>query len=270
MGKINVKLSNNYTVDLNDAAAKYRALNYTTELVIPDVVPGSWQMTSKNSMQDSFGAIAKLANPNGPLQYCLFYVCFLKNQQIGVNSIYEKVLDIQRDNGEITNELRELLEGGTITSYEDYQSAPPQIKPLLKERSLYLRPALLAVEDLNELSEADSYDYDFAYGSSMWTDQANFFVDPFSFSKPTTYRSSKRTKDDYPGSTIIQPGAYGDNPWPKDGMTSFFSANIEFSESISALNEDFNAISEECKAEQESQWVQQWDEINSGPGPAEE
>lgn len=265
MGKINVKISNNYITNPVDAANDYLGLNYTEELVIPDVVPGSWQMTSKNNMQNSFGAIAKLANPSGPLQYCLFYVCFLKNQQIGINNIYSKVLDIQRDNGEITNELRNLIEGGTITSYEDYASAPSELKPLLKERSLYLRPALLAVENLNDLSEADSYDFTFTYGSSMWTDQANFFVDDLSFPTPTTYRTSKRTKSDYAGSTMVEAGAYGDNPWPKDGMTSFFNTNISFGETIGDLNLVMETQDESCDADQSEQWDNQWQEIN---GPA--
>lgn len=265
MGKINVKISSNYLPNPIDAADKYQDENYIKELVIPDVVPGSWQMTSKNTMQSSFGAIAKLANPIGSFQYCLFSVCFLKNQQIGVNAIYGKILDIQRDNGEITNELRELIEGGTIDIYENYLGAPAQLKPLLKERSLYLRPALLAVENLNSLSEADSYDFDFTYGSSMWTDQPNFFVDDLSFSTPTTYRTSKRTQQDYAGSTMSQAGAYGDNPWPKDGMTSFYQANLAFGETINALDLDWETGSNDCAASQASEWDEQWATIN---GPA--
>lgn len=265
MGKINIKISTNYQPNPIDAANKYQVENYIKELVIPDVVPGSWQMTRKNTMQSSFGAIAKLANPIGLNQYCLFSVCFLRNQQIGVNEIYGKILDKQRDNGEITNELRELIEGGTIDIYEDYLGAPAQLQPLLKERSLYLRPALLAVENLNSLSETDSYDFDFTYGSSMWTDQPNFFVDDLSFSTPTTYRTSKRTKDDYSGSTMSQAGAYGDNPWPKDGMTSFYEANLFFGETINALDDTWGIGSDECAASQVSEWDEQWATIN---GPA--
>lgn len=99
----------------------------------------------------------------------------------------------------------------------------------------------------------------------MWTDQPNFFVDDISFSTPTTYRTSKRTKNNYPGSTMSEAGAYGDNPWPKDGMTSFYEANLFFGETINDLDVDWASGSEECAGVQGEQWEEQWNIINPQP-----
>lgn len=271
MGKINVKLSNNYREGV-DAAQTYFDSNKVKEISIPDVVPGSWQLLEDVNYQNGFGAYAKLATPVDDSislkNYVVFVVCFLKNQQIGVNEIYNKVLDGQESSGKITQEYRQLIQGGQVQRYSDYLSAPAELKPLLKERSLYLRPALLAVEKLNDLSEAESFDADWVYGNSMWTDQENFFVDTLSFSTPTTYRTSKRTTSSFPTTdpTMVQGGAYGDNPWPKDGMQSFFNAGIWFEESSGASNERANEEITQCTDEQQDIWNQQWETINAGGG----
>ena len=272
MGKINVKLSNNYFEGV-DAAQTYYAVNTVKEISIPDVVPGSWQLLEDVNYQNGFGVYAKLATPVDDSislkNYVVFVVCFLKNQQIGVNEIYNKVLDNQESSGKITMRYRELIAGGQFKRYSDYLGAPAPLKPLLKERSLYLRPALLAVEKLNDLSQADSFDVDWVYGNSMWTDQENFFVDNLSFATPTTYRTGKRTENDFPGSTdptMVQGGAYGDNPWPKDGMQSFFNAGIWFEETPGAANERANEEISQCSDEQESLWNDQWEKINQGGG----
>jgi len=274
MGVIRVKLANNYRTDPILAADDYFQTNRVVKLVSPDskIIPGSWKMSSDVPLQFGFGAYAKL-NSGG---YWGFTVCFLKNQQTGVTELYEKHLSTQNFNGDISPEYYAWWEAGNAPTLTDFNISPAS--GFVSEFGTFVHPAYLAVAHLNEISVQDQMNIDFVYPSPIHQDQPNFYFNDTNTNiikegglGARTQQTSQRGKDNVPGLTLEKNegfGAYGDNPWPKCSMTSFFETQAFNAGNEEDINNDMRSSILSCSDEQAAQWDEQWSEILSGPGPA--
>lgn len=268
-GIIKVNRSNNYRIG-DGAASNY--LNDTAPEIfqIPDVVPGSWKIHPSMSLQEGFGAFAQVAGIT-PITYIGFQVCFLKNQSTGFTTLYETHLDAQATSGTISDDYKKAWVAAGSTTLADFESNPSSGS--ITDEGIFVHPAYLAIKDLNNAGLTDKFFMDFTYQSPIFQDQPNTYLNDTAVTIDAPSRvlnTSRRTDSNYPlvaGSPATidtAQGAYGDNPWPKCSMNSFFSASISSSSNSEDLLTEMLTSLAQCGAEQADGFAQQWEEINGG------
>ena len=101
MGKINVKIANNYDVDPIAAAASYAGKNYIDNYNFPPVK--QWLPNYSINLLEGFAMYAILADNSGVVGLT---VCHLRNQQQGVDDLLLKTMDTLLADGKITADER--------------------------------------------------------------------------------------------------------------------------------------------------------------------
>ena len=262
MGIIKVTTSDNYDVLPVDAAASYASKNKVNKLIIPDVMPGTWEINPDYNLQDGFAAIGKAVDAS--LGWVGFSVCFLKNQATGFTIAYQKHLDNLEAAGDITTDYRKWWSNCNAVTLNNFIAAG---RTSIDEDGKFLHPAYLALRDLNEMAELDSYEVDFTYQSPIYTDQPNYYLNTtagYDVDKRTK-QTSQRTTQNFPGANedkLGQYGAYGDNPWPKCSMNSFFSYEVVTNTDRLVLLGNQVGGQEECVSAQDEAWNIQWETID--------
>ena len=261
MGVIRVKLANNYDALPADAATNYAANNRIVKLITPDdLIAGSWEMTTGSNLQDGFGASAQKKSGG----YWGFSICFLFNQSTGFTQLYETHLAAQLAAGNISQDYYDWWGAGNTTTFAGWNSNDN--RGLASDSATFIHPAHLLVSHLNEISIQDEIDLDFVYPSPIFQDQPNFYLNDTNTGvaiDKRTMQTSQRTPNDVPGLDVLKNegfGAYGDNPWPKCSMTSFYAAQAFTGES--RPEEDIKGAISACKEAQDGEWNTQWTAIN--------
>jgi len=268
MGVIRVKLANNYATLPQDAASNYASENKIKKLITPNnIVSGTWKIVEGMELNKGFGAIAKKTDG----KWWGFSVCFLFNQSTGNTDLYYKHLKDQNTAGAISeNYFLWFDQQANSFTLGDFNAGALYS---VQDAGTFVHPAYLAVRTLNESSIQDEINIDFTYQSPLFPDQPNFYLNDTGVGIPLrkrTMQTSQRTVNNIPGTDQNQNegfGAYGDNPWPKCSMMSFFSATAYEGNEEDILKAIGSDISD-CFAEQETSWTQQWEDINAEPGPA--
>jgi len=101
MGKINVKIANNYAPTPQQAADQYAQQNRTNNFMFPPVK--QWIANPNIDLMHGFGMAAELADGSAIVGLS---VCHLKNQQTGVEQLLLKTMDILEKEGKITADER--------------------------------------------------------------------------------------------------------------------------------------------------------------------
>jgi hypothetical protein len=101
MGKINVKIANNYAPTPQQAADQYAQQNRTNNFMFPPVK--QWIANPNIDLMHGFGMAAELADGSAIVGLS---VCHLKNQQTGVEQLLTKTMDILEKEGKITADER--------------------------------------------------------------------------------------------------------------------------------------------------------------------
>lgn len=101
MGKINIKIANNYAPTPQQAADAYTQQNRTATFMFPPVK--QWMPNPNIDLNDGFGMAAELADGSAIVGLS---VCHLKNQQTGVNQLLNKTMDLLEKEGKITADER--------------------------------------------------------------------------------------------------------------------------------------------------------------------
>ena len=103
MGKINIKLADNYTWNPVDAAQEYLNENKTITIVVPENIK-SLQIPDgpQVNLQEAFGCWGEMEDG----RYWGLAVCYLKNQQAGFQEEWDKTQDLLESDGKITSEVR--------------------------------------------------------------------------------------------------------------------------------------------------------------------
>lgn len=272
---IKVKIANNYETNVAAAAQDYISENYEQAFQIPEVVPGSWKINDIVSLQDGFAAYAQVAGIT-PTTYIGFQVCFLNNQATGFTDLYKSHLDALATSGAITDDY---YEGWSANGGAELQSwISSAYTGSITDSGTFMHPAYLAIRDLNNASLNDEFFLNFTYQSPIFQTQPNTYLNDTAVTIDAPSRvlnTSKRTASDYPlaagspATVDTAQGAYGDNPWPKCSMTSFYTVNyIGMDQSVTNAT-DMQLLqkttSDQCRAEQEAEWSAQWSSINPGP-----
>ncbi len=270
MGVIRVKLANNYIPLPIPAAANYFEQHKTVNILSPgNLVPGTWKIANLVNLQKGFGAYAKTKGG-----YWGFVVCFLLNQATGYTELYLKHLNEQNANGDLTDNYLKWWEAGNLQDLGTW--AGDANRGFASNSGTFVHPAWLAVNRLNEISLQDENgNIDFTYPSPIHQDQPNYYLNDTNTNVPLrkrTQQTSQRTELVIPGTQQEENegfGAYGDNPWPKCSMRSFFSVTAVSDSSIANLEENMAETVDECYDEQQDEWETQWDIIQSeGGGPS--
>ncbi len=269
MGVIRVKLANNYDALPIEAANNYVDGNKTVKVIAPnDILAGSWKIAGSVNLQKGFGAYAKTTSG-----YWGFAVCFLFNQATGYTALYDKHLQNQESAGTISPNYFKWWEAGNIPDMATWGTDAS--RGFASDSGTFVHPAWLAMSRLNEISSQDIMNIDFTYPSPIHQDQPNYYLNDTNNNIPLTKRTmqtSQRTDLNIPGTDQEQNegfGAYGDNPWPKCSMQSFFSVNAQSSENPATIEESLSEAVNECFDNQQASWANQWETIDSeGGGPA--
>ena len=269
MGVIRVKLANNYFPMPADAADDYVDGNKTVKLIAPEnIIPGTWKIVGGLELDKGFGAIAKKTDG----KWWGFAVCFLFNQSTGFTELYDKHLNNQQAAGAISDEYMKWWTAGNLKTLNDLSGNPNSDS--IQDAGTFVHPAYLAVRTLNESSIQDEINIDFSYQSPIFQDQPNFYLNDTNSNiaiDKRTMQTSQRTEQNVPGTDQLKNegfGAYGDNPWPKCSMMSFYSAQAFVGDEEDISKEMGSAVLD-CAEQQNTLWSSQWDEINSeGGGPS--
>lgn len=268
MGVIRVKLANNYKTDLAAAEASYFSQKQVKIIAPDNIIPGTWQLSATLPYDQAFGAIAKTTDSTEP--YWGFAACFLYNQMTGYTSLYNKHLLNQEANGDISTNYQKWYEAGNELAKSNFDANVNAGS--LQEMATFLHPAQLAIDRLNEISNQDVMDIDFTYPSPIHQDQPNFYLndtDPDIPLRKRTMQTSQRVLGkQVPGTDPKQNegfGAYGDNPWPKCSMLTFFSVQAFRGPNIESVQSDMKDSVSECDEKQGTDWSTQWSKIDAGP-----
>lgn len=269
---IKVKIANNYETDPNLAAQTYLKDNYEQAYQIPEVVPGSWKINDTINLQEGFAAYAQVAGVT-PVTYIGFQVCFLKNQETGFTELYKTHLDAQATSGAISDDYFNNFDANSSQSLSSFVGNI--YSGSITNAGTFVHPAYLAIRDLNDAGLTDEFFMNFIYQSPIVQTQPNTYLNDTAVvidAPSRVLNTSRRTTSNYPlaagspATADTAQGAYGDNPWPKCSMTSFYTANyigidsgFTDTESIKAAQK---TVTEQCNAEQNASWDAQWKAIN--------
>lgn len=269
---IKVKIANNYETDTISAADDYLESNYEQAFQIPEVVPGSWKINSLINLQEGFAAYAQVAGIT-PTTYIGFQVCFLKNQTTGYTDLYKDHLVLLEGAGDISPDSLNHYLAEVENDLSNYISNPAAGN--IENAGMFMHPAYLARKDLNDASLTDEFFLNFTYQSPLFQSQPNKYVNntaPVIDAPSRVLDTSRRTDSNYPlaaGSPATidtAQGAYGDNPWPKCSMTSFYTVNyIGMDQEVTdatVMQQVQKTVTAQCDAEQTSEWDTQWKAIN--------
>jgi len=263
MGKVNVKLADNYYYGGGpDAAQTYSEVNYVKSLKLPKV--DYWQVAPSADLIQGFGVTGKVIDGSAP-GYCAFSVCFLFNQQEGFWVWLEKTIASLSKEGLITPRQEKMWTSGNNNKWQN--------KELIGQ--VYLDAAKATCDILNRLNNQDDFDWDFTYQFNP-SDVANAEKSVFkniAGSGTGIVKENATLPAGSAGGTSIEyqdpvtndqfPGYYGSlRTWMEGNSTSFFEANIEWgyeerSEAEDAITDKLN----ECKAEQTSKYDEQQTKI---------
>ena len=268
MGVIRVKLADNYATSQTAAANDYLQGNKIKKLITPNnIIPGTWKIVAGMELNKGFGAMAKKTDG----QWWGFNVCFLFNQSTGNTELYYKHLKDQNTAGVISeNYFLWFDQQANSFTLNDFNSGSLYS---VQDAGTFVHPAYLAVRTLNESSIQDEINIDFTYQSPLFPDQPNFYLNDTNSNiaiDKRTMQTSQRTSNNVPGTDQLKNegfGAYGDNPWPKCSMMSFFATTAYAGNEEDIAKAIGNDIAD-CYEEQESIWNEQWEAINAEPGPA--
>jgi len=269
MGVIRVKLANNYKTDPAVAATAYFLGQREVKIIAPDnIIPGTWQLSNTLPYHIGFGAIAKTTDSTEP--YWGFSVCFLYNQMTGYTDLYNKHLLQQEAAGDISTNYQKWWEAGNELAKINFDANVNAGS--LQEMATFLHPAQIAIDRLNEISNQDVMDIDFTYPSPIHQDQPNFYLNDTDASIPLRKRTMQTSQrvlgKQVPGTDPKQNegfGAYGDNPWPKCSMMTFYNTQAFRGATIDQVQADMKENVTECGEKQENDWNNQWDDIDGGP-----
>ena len=273
MGVIRVKLANNYTTDQQNAANQYFQSNRTVKIITPNnIIAGTWELLNSVPYDRGFGAVAKKTDG----AYWGFNVCFLRNQATGFTELYLKHLLNQEGDGTISTNYLAWWQAMNNQALVNLIADPNSMS--ISEAGTFMHPAYLAVSRLNEISMQNEMDIDFTYPSPIHPDQPNFYLNDTNINVPLTKRTMQTSQRvvgaQVPGTVPEENegfGAYGDNPWPKCSMMSFFSVVAHSSSDKEDVEAEIKAAITDCWAEQDSEWTEQWDQIQEiTPSPPSE
>ena len=263
MGKINVKLADNYYYGGGPGAADtYNDVNYVKSLKLPKV--DYWQVAPNADLIQGFGVTGKVIDGSAP-GYCAFHVCFLFNQQEGFWTWFGKTIASLSKEGLITPRQEKLWSSGSNNNWSN--------KEMIGQ--LYLDAAKATCDILNKLNNQDDFDWDFTYQfnpsdvasaeKSVFKNIAGAGTGIVKENATLPAGSAGGTLVEYqdPLSGDVFPGYYGSlRTWMEGNSTSFFGAGIQWGyeerqEAEDAITDDLN----KCKAEQESKYEEQQTEI---------
>jgi len=249
MGKINVKLSNNFAPDISSAAQEYAGGNRVRSINLPAVE--AWNVNPAMDNQRGFGMWGKVV---GEKKIVGFSVCHVIPHISGINVYLMKTMD-------------ELLNDGLIT-----QDEKDNFELALKKTSgssslinqLFIDAAVYTADRMNKVGE--DYDIDFTYQfnpskvSSVESTFTNLVTPPgnvvnyaigstqvsgSNFEGEIIYESPLGSNENY-----ILPGLYGLlRQYMSGAITSFYSVST----ATATYEDNPQAAQEQIWKEQESQ-----------------
>lgn len=266
MGKVNVKLADNYYYGGSaEAADTYNDANYVKSLKLPKV--DYWQVAPSADLIQGFGVTGKVIDGSAP-GYCAFHVCFLFNQQEGFWLWLDKTIASLAKDGLITERQEKMWTQGSDGKFSN--------KEMIGQ--VYLDAAKATCDILNKLNNEDSFDWDFTYQFNP-SDVANAEKSVFkniagagsgivkeNATLPAGAAGGTSVEYQDPVTGDVFPGYYGSlRTWMEGNSTSFFGAGIQWGyeerqEAEDAITDDLT----KCKAEQESKYEEQQASI-AGP-----
>lgn len=259
MGKLNIKLSNNYIWDPEDAANDYSSLNKTTTIVVPSDIKGL-SVIPNLDLQRAFGAYGEL--PNGT--YWAFVVCYLFNQQAGITGQWDKTQDALFNNGEITQGVREIQSKAGIREISNADIINQLFVDAGKKAGEKLNKLVLNSDqdweiDFNvQFNPSDVLGHDYKYTYSAGSSPYKNYQDG------QTETAGKHSQNDKVYDDFLYQGAYGDKrAWMHGSGISFYSTNFTILNNVEEVDKWSNEQINQCDAEQSQQWDQQWSEMEA-------
>ena len=263
MGKVNVKLADNYYYGGGpEAADTYNNVNYVKSLKLPKV--DYWQVAPSANLIQGFGVTGKVIDGSAP-GYCAFNVCFLFNQQEGFWLWLDKTIASLAKDGLITARQEKMWTAGNQSKFSE--------KELIGQ--IYLDAAKATCDVLNKLNNHDDFNWDFTYQFNP-SDVANAEKSVFknlggagtgivkeNATLPAGAAGGTSVEYQDPVSGDIFPGYYGSlRTWMEGNSTSFFGANIQWGfEGRQEAEDSIVDTLNNCKAEQESKYEEQQQQI---------
>jgi hypothetical protein len=259
MGKINIKLANNYIYNPQDAAQSYFSNNKTITIAVPNDIK-SLEIPEISNLQQNFGCIGERESGG----YWGLAVCYLKNQQAGFQGEWEKTQDLLRDEGKITNETRTIQKIATETSIISAEIT----------NQLFVDGAKKVLASLNSLilNKQDDWEIDFNVQFDPSSVLGHDYKYTLGFSgvpgwpEGSTQPAGKHDDGDKTINDYFYPGAYGDvRAWMSGSNISFFGAEAR----VEVLRDDIlkwqESVFANCQDEQNSLIDEQWALILEGP-----
>jgi len=261
MGKINIKLANNYIWNPQDAAANYFDQNKTITIAVPNDIK-SLEISEVGNLQENFGCIGERESGG----YWGLAVCYLKNQQAGFEVLWEKTQDVLVGNGEMPSGTRTIQKIATDTN----------IVAADITNQLFIDGAKKALANLNSLivNKQDDWEIDF----NVQFDPSSILGHDYKFSNQVdglpyngwgvgeTQTSAQHGSDGRLIDNYIYSGAYGDKKaWMSGSNVSFFSAQARLEQNRDDLLKWQDSVFNDCNFEQLDNLNNQWEAIINAP-----
>ena len=269
MGKINVKLSNNYAPDISSAAQEYANGNRVRSIQLPTVE--SWNVTPSVDNQRGFGMWGKVV---GEKKIVGFSVCHVIPHISGINVYLMKTMDELLNDGLITQDEKDNFE----LALKKTSTSSSLINQLFIDAGVY------TADRMNKVGE--DYDIDFTYQfnpskvSSVESTFTNLVTPPnnvvnyaigstqvsgSNFEGEIVYESPLGSNENY-----ILPGLYGLlRQYMSGAITSFYTvstANATYEDNQQAAQEQIwkeqEAQIADCFNDQLSQYENQQEAID--------
>jgi len=259
MGKLNIKLANNYIYDPQDAAEDYFKSNKTITIAVPNDIK-FLEIAEVSNLQENFGCVGERESGG----YWGLAVCYLKNQQAGFQTEWEKTQDILLGDGKITTGTRDIQQLATEIT----------IGSAAITNQLFIDGAKKALANLNSLivNKQDDWEIDFNVQfdpSSILGHDYKYtlgFGDPPGWPEGSTQPAGQHAKEARTINDYFYPGAYGDvRAWMSGSNISFFSAETRVElvkETIFKWQEEVFA---NCGDDQVGSLDEQWQQILNPP-----
>jgi hypothetical protein len=262
MGKINIKLANNYIYNPQDAASDYSASNRTITIAVPENVK-SLQIPDGPAvnLQEAFGCWGEMEDG----RYWGLAVCYLKNQQAGFQEEWDKSQDLLESNGQITAGVRTIQQNSNKTDWSGAQIT----------NQLFIDGAKKALANLNSLiiNKQDDWEVDFNVQFDPSGTLGHDYKYTLGFSGPpgwpegSTQPAGRHDKGDRTINSYLYTGAYGDvRAWMSGSNISFYNAQATTATSVASIEKFLDGATNECSDEQSSRIEDQWEQILNPPG----
>ena len=259
MGKINIKLANNYIYNPGDAASDYFGMNRTITIAVPNDIK-SLEISEVSSLAENFGCIGERESG----EYWGLAVCYLKNQQAGFQNEWRKTQDLLRDNGEMSTRAREIQEDSTEVD----------ILQAKITNQLFIDGAKKALANLNSLivNKQEDWEVDF----NVQFDPSGTLGHDYKYTlgfggvpgwpEGSTQPAGRHDSGDKTINDYFYAGAYGDiRAWMSGSNVSFFAAEARVEIDRPSIIKWQDSVFANCSDEQNQLLDEQWSLILEGP-----